>query len=130
MSGLQEDRTRLRVRRAHDLHARTVARGKGEGLPHHATSGHPWSGCAGGESTAFSGDRAHARRKAVDAPEAPDPRCGGASAPLPKHCPFLAPWRSLAAVCGRVLRELDRQHGAPDVVAPQAGPTGKRRRGA
>jgi hypothetical protein len=129
MPGLRED-TRLHVRRARDLHALRAAGEKGEGLAPRTTFGHLSRLRAGGGSTAFSGDRAQARRKTVDAPEAPDPRGGGASAPLPKHRPFLAPWRSLAAVCGRVLRELDRQHGLPDGAAPRAGLPGKRPRGA
>jgi hypothetical protein len=101
MQGLQ-DRTRLHTRRARNLHARTLAPREGEGVAHQTTLGHSSRPCAGGGSTAFSGDRAQARRKAVDAPEARDRRGGGASAPLPKHRPCLAPWQSLAVVCARV----------------------------
>lgn len=97
MQGLRQDHARLRTRRAQYFHARKRVPVEGEGFPRHATLGHPWSGCAGGGSTAFSGDRApRARRKAVDAPEALDRRAGGASAPLPKYQPFFASWRTLA----------------------------------
>jgi hypothetical protein len=106
MQGLQE-RTRLHIRRARYFHARTLAPGEGEGLARHATIGHPQSGCAGGGSTAFSGDRAQrARRKAVDALEALYRGGAGAPAPVGRPCDPPAPWRSLAAVCERVTVEL------------------------
>ena len=110
MEGLRQERTRLRTRRARYSHARTVARGKGEGLPRHATVGHPWSVCVGGGSTAFSGDRAQrARRKAVDASETLYPGGAGAPAPVGRPCDHPAPWRSVAAVCARVTVELARR---------------------
>ena len=108
MEGLRQ-RARLRSRRARYFHARSLARGEGEGLARHTTFGHPSPGCAGGGSTAFSGDRAPARRKAVDAPEASDPGVAGAPAPVPKHEDALAPWQSLAVVCARVTAELGRR---------------------
>jgi hypothetical protein len=119
MEGLRQECTRLGTRRARYSHARTVAQGEGEGLPRHATLGHPWSGFAGGGSTAFSGDRARsARRKAVDAPEAP--YRGGAGAPAPVARTYLscASWQSLAAVCARVVAELGRRRRLP-AVAPE-----------
>jgi hypothetical protein len=110
MQGLRQKGARLRTRRARYSHARTLAPGEGEGLAPHATLGHTRSGGAGGGSTAFSGDRAQrARRKAVDAPEAPDPQGGGASAPLPKHHHSFASWQSMAVVCARVVAQLGRR---------------------
>ena len=130
MQGLRQERTRLRIRRARYFHARTVAREEGEGLPREATVGHPWSACAGGGSTAFSGDRApRARRKAVDAPEVPYP--GGAGAPAPVGRPYVLPgaWQSLAAVCGRLMRELGRRHRSPHRALPRVSSSRKPRWG-
>jgi hypothetical protein len=115
MQGLQ-DRTRLHATRARNLHARTLAPREGEGVAHQTTLGHPSRLCAGGGSTAFSGDRAQARRKAVDAPEAPDPEVAGAPAPVPKHQLSLAPWQSLAVVCACVIAELGRRRGTPSLA--------------
>jgi hypothetical protein len=118
MEGLQQERTRLRTRRARNLHARILAPREGEGVPRHATLGHLASGCAGGGSTAFSGDRApRARRKAVDAPEASDPGVAGAPAPVPKHNDSLVSWQSLAVVCARVTAELGRRRPMPALAA-------------
>jgi hypothetical protein len=116
MQGLQE-RTRLPIRRAQILHARTPTPREGEGVPRHTTMGNPWSWCAGGESIAFSGDRAQARRKAVDAPKAPYPGIEGAPAPDPKHDRSLAPWQSLAVVCARVIAQLGRSRPLPALAA-------------
>jgi hypothetical protein len=108
MPGLQ-DRTRLRTRRAQDIHARVAASREGEGLARHATLGPPTLPCAGGGSTAFSGDRAQAWRKAVDAPKAPQRGAAGASAPDAKHQYSFEAWQPLAVVCARVIGELGRR---------------------
>lgn len=119
MPGLRQERACVRSKRAQHRHALTPPGMEGEGLTLPATVGHPWSGCAGGGSTAFSGDRApRARRKAVDAPEARDPRAGGASAPLPKHQPSFVSWRARArawwrAVTGPVVDDTGRPEPGP-----------------
>ena len=110
MPGLQ-DRTRLLTRRAQDICARVAAPREGEGLSRHATFGPPARACAGGGSTAFSGDRAHARRKAVGAPEAPQRGAAGAPAPDAKHQHSFETWQPLAVVCARVITGLDRRRG-------------------
>jgi hypothetical protein len=123
MQGLRQS-TRLCTRRARHLHARTKAPREGEGVTRDATHGHPHSGCAGGGSPAFSGDRAQgARRKAVDAPEALYRGDTGASAPVAKARPSCASWQSLATVCERVLQELARREGLPGGAEPRGGPS-------
>jgi hypothetical protein len=121
MQGLREKPTRLRIRRARYFHAPTLAPGEGEGLSCDATLGHISPRCAGGGSTAFSGDRAPARRKAVEALEAPDPWAGGASAPLPKHHHSFASWQSVAVVCARVVDQLHRRRTARTAFATPPG---------
>src|SRR5687767_7637291 len=104
MQGLRRERACLHSRRACHLHARTPPWMEGEALARHATVGQPWLGCAGGGSTAFSGDRAQrARRKAVDAPEALYRRGRGAPAALAKQQPCFAPWWALAPVRARLV---------------------------
>jgi hypothetical protein len=123
MQGLRQS-TRLRIRRARYLHARTQTRQEGEGVTRHATQGHPWSDRAGGGSPAFSGDRAQgARRMAVDAPEALYRGDAGAPAPVASTFPSCASWQSLAAVCERVLQELARRHRLPGGAEPRGGPS-------
>jgi hypothetical protein len=122
MPGLRKDRTRLRVRRAQDLHARVAAPREGEGVACCTTQGHPSRLSAGGGSTAFSGDRAQrARRKAVDAPEAPDPGSAGARAPDAKHLHPFAARQSLAMVCARASAELGGRRRTPLLASLCAG---------